>query len=91
MTWWLTTKTSQAIELVANYTTALSRHALLQSCISFKLHKNGAMAGLFRTIIKSRGLWYPNVNGKTFAIFRTDPRNHLVSLGRLQFHPFHLH
>jgi len=33
-----------------------------------------------RTIIKSRGLWFPNVNGKTFAIFRTDPRNHLVSL-----------
>lgn len=33
-----------------------------------------------RTIIKSRGLWFPNVNGKTFAIFRTDSRNHLVSL-----------
>merc|ERR1719391_435581 len=33
-----------------------------------------------RTIIKARGLWHPNVNGKTFGIFRTDPRNHLVSL-----------
>ena len=22
-----------------------------------------------RTIIKARGLWHPNVNGKTFAIF----------------------
>ena len=33
-----------------------------------------------RTIIKSRGLWSPNVNGKTFAVFRTDKRNHLVSL-----------
>jgi len=33
-----------------------------------------------RTIIKARGLWHPNVNGKTFAIFRTDPKNHLVSL-----------
>lgn len=33
-----------------------------------------------RTIIKARGLWQPNVNGKTFAIFRTDKRNHLVSL-----------
>ena len=27
-----------------------------------------------RTIIKARGLWYPNVNGKTFAIFRADSR-----------------
>ncbi len=33
-----------------------------------------------RTIIKARGLWYPNVNGKTFAVFRTDSKNHLVSL-----------
>ena len=33
-----------------------------------------------RTIIKARGLWYPNVNGKTFAVFRTDKKNHLVSL-----------
>ena len=33
-----------------------------------------------RTIIKARGLWHPNVNGKTFAIFRTDSVNHLVSL-----------
>ena len=33
-----------------------------------------------RTIIKARGLWHPNVNGNTFAIFRTDPKNHLVSL-----------
>ena len=36
-----------------------------------------------RTIIKARGLWYPNVNGKTFAVFRTDRRNHLVSLVRI--------
>ena len=41
-----------------------------------------------RTIIKARGLWYPNVNGKTFAVFRTDKRNHLVSLvSNLQFPP----
>ena len=33
-----------------------------------------------RTIIKARGLYYPNLNGKTFAVFRTDQRNHLVSL-----------
>jgi len=33
-----------------------------------------------RTIIKARGLWHPNVQGKTFAIFRTDSRNHLVSV-----------
>ena len=35
---------------------------------------------LYRTIIKTRGLWHPNENGKTFAVFRTDKRNHLVSL-----------
>jgi len=35
-----------------------------------------------RTIIKARGLYYPNLNGKTFAVFRTDQRNHLVSLVR---------
>ena len=33
-----------------------------------------------RTIIKSRGLWYPNVNGKTFALFRVDRKHHLMSL-----------
>ena len=35
-----------------------------------------------RTIIKARGLWHPNVNGKTFAIFRADPVHHLVSVVR---------
>ncbi len=39
-----------------------------------------AESARIRTIIKARGLWYPNVNGKTFAVFRTDRRNHLVSL-----------
>ncbi|XP_023341710.1 spondin-1 [Eurytemora carolleeae] len=39
-----------------------------------------AKSSHIRTIIKSRGLWFPNVNGKTFAILRTDSRNHLVSL-----------
>lgn len=33
-----------------------------------------------RTIVKARGLWHPNVNGVTFAVFRTDSRNHQVSL-----------
>ncbi|KAK7086885.1 Spondin-1 [Halocaridina rubra] len=33
-----------------------------------------------RTIIKARGLWYPLVNGKTFAVFRVDNRHHLMSL-----------
>ncbi|XP_050689773.1 spondin-1-like isoform X2 [Eriocheir sinensis] len=33
-----------------------------------------------RTIIKARGLWHPNVNGKTFAVFRVDNRHHLMSL-----------
>lgn len=33
-----------------------------------------------RTIIKARGLWYPNVNGRTFAVFRVDRYHHLMSL-----------
>ncbi|XP_055693331.1 spondin-1 [Lutzomyia longipalpis] len=33
-----------------------------------------------RTIIKARGISYPNVTGKTFAVFRVDARHHLVSM-----------
>lgn len=33
-----------------------------------------------RTIIKARGLSYPNITGKTFAVFRVDSTHHLVSL-----------
>ncbi|XP_055855447.1 spondin-1 [Episyrphus balteatus] len=33
-----------------------------------------------RTIIKARGIAYPNVTGKTFAVFRVDSKNHLISL-----------
>ncbi|KAG1698320.1 Spondin-1 [Nymphon striatum] len=33
-----------------------------------------------RTIIKARGLWYPTINGKTFAVFRVDRKHHLMSL-----------
>lgn len=33
-----------------------------------------------RTIIKARGIAYPNVTGKTFAVFRVDSRHHLISL-----------
>ncbi|XP_031631654.1 spondin-1-like isoform X2 [Contarinia nasturtii] len=32
-----------------------------------------------RTIIKARGLSYPNITGKTFAVFRVDREHHLVS------------
>lgn len=32
-----------------------------------------------RTIIKARGLAYPNITSKTFAVFRVDPVHHLVS------------
>lgn len=32
-----------------------------------------------RTIIKARGLWSPNLNGKTFAVFRVDKQHHLMS------------
>ncbi|XP_053986633.1 spondin-1 isoform X2 [Hylaeus volcanicus] len=33
-----------------------------------------------RTIIKARGISYPNVTGKTFAVFRVDRKHHLMSL-----------
>uniref|UniRef100_A0A1Y1JWI6 Spondin-1 n=1 Tax=Photinus pyralis TaxID=7054 RepID=A0A1Y1JWI6_PHOPY len=33
-----------------------------------------------RTIIKARGIGYPNVTGKTFAVFRVDNRHHLMSI-----------
>ncbi|KYQ47437.1 Spondin-1 [Trachymyrmex zeteki] len=33
-----------------------------------------------RTIIKARGISYPNVTGKTFAVFRVDRMHHLMSL-----------
>ncbi|XP_073997255.1 spondin-1 isoform X3 [Rhodnius prolixus] len=33
-----------------------------------------------RTIIKARGISYPNVTGKTFAVFRVDSKHHLISL-----------
>ncbi|KAG9511009.1 Spondin-1 [Fragariocoptes setiger] len=33
-----------------------------------------------RTIVKARDLWYPNLNSKTFAVFRTDRYHHLVSI-----------
>ncbi|XP_018495861.1 spondin-1-like [Galendromus occidentalis] len=39
-----------------------------------------AKSGKIRTIIKARGLWYPNVNGKTFAVFRVDRKHHVISV-----------
>lgn len=33
-----------------------------------------------RTIIKARGISYPNVIGKSFAVFRVDSSHHLISL-----------
>ncbi|XP_022237771.1 spondin-1-like isoform X2 [Limulus polyphemus] len=33
-----------------------------------------------RTIIKARGLRYPKMNSKTFAVFRVDRKHHLMSL-----------
>lgn len=39
-----------------------------------------SQSGQIRTIIKARGLWHPNLNGKTFAVFRVDNKHHLMSL-----------
>ncbi|KAJ9594398.1 hypothetical protein L9F63_014188, partial [Diploptera punctata] len=36
-----------------------------------------------RTIIKARGISYPNVTGKTFAVFRVDNKHHLISRIRI--------
>lgn len=33
-----------------------------------------------RTIIKARGIAFPNVTGRTFAVFRVDRKHHLMSL-----------
>ncbi|CAH0561372.1 unnamed protein product [Brassicogethes aeneus] len=33
-----------------------------------------------RTIIKARGISYPNITGKTFAVFRVDNKHHLMSM-----------
>lgn len=38
-----------------------------------------------RTIIKARGIAYPNVTGKTFAVFRVDSEHHLVSFASAIF------
>ncbi|UYV77825.1 SPON1 [Cordylochernes scorpioides] len=40
----------------------------------------GVQSNKIRTIIKARGLWYPKVTGKTFAVFRTDRDHHLMSV-----------
>ncbi|KAM7345702.1 spondin-1 isoform 1-T3 [Cochliomyia hominivorax] len=32
-----------------------------------------------RTIIKARGITFPNITGKTFAVFRVDSQHHLIS------------
>nr|XP_023022282.1 spondin-1-like [Leptinotarsa decemlineata] len=33
-----------------------------------------------RTIIKARGISFPNITGKTFAVFRVDNKHHLMSM-----------
>ncbi|XP_065219316.1 spondin-1-like isoform X2 [Planococcus citri] len=33
-----------------------------------------------RTVIKAKGLRYPNITGKTFAVFRVDKNHHLLSI-----------
>ncbi|XP_066257165.1 spondin-1 isoform X2 [Euwallacea similis] len=33
-----------------------------------------------RTIIKARGVSFPNITGKTFAVFRVDNKHHLMSI-----------
>ncbi|XP_025832905.1 spondin-1 isoform X2 [Agrilus planipennis] len=38
-----------------------------------------------RTIIKARGISYPNITGKTFAVFRVDNIHHLISLVSMIF------
>lgn len=44
-------------------------------CIVSNFHQSNNI----RTIIKARGLVHPNITGKTFAVFRVDSENHLIS------------
>uniref|UniRef100_A0A170YBL3 Spondin-1 n=1 Tax=Triatoma infestans TaxID=30076 RepID=A0A170YBL3_TRIIF len=36
-----------------------------------------------RSIVKAAGLWHPNLNGRTWAVLRVDPRRHLLSLASM--------
>ena len=53
---------------------------VLKFLIRFSLFKLLPQSEHIRTIIKARGISYPNVTGKTFAVFRVDSKHHLVSL-----------
>lgn len=44
-----------------------------------------------RTVIKAKGLSYPNITGKTFAVFRVDQEHHLLSLISVISNIFLLH
>lgn len=48
-------------------------------CSQKRNFENKKQSESIRTIIKARGLSYPNITGKTFAVFRVDSDNHLVS------------
>ncbi|XP_048525881.1 spondin-1 [Dendroctonus ponderosae] len=39
-----------------------------------------AKSDQIRTIIKARGVSFPNITGKTFAVFRVDSKHHLMSI-----------
>lgn len=47
--------------------------------IVFKINFIYLQSDSIRTIIKARGLSFPNITGKTFAVFRVDWIHHLVS------------
>lgn len=42
-----------------------------------------AKSRFLKNIVKAPGLWYPNVNANTTAIFRVDRKRHLVSLSSM--------
>lgn len=48
--------------------------------INSTIDRSSLQSEKIRTIIKARGITYPNVTGRTFAVFRVDRKHHLMSL-----------
>lgn len=57
----------------------LAKHGTIEDLESELKEKGGDI----RTIIKARGIAYPDVYGKTYAVFRVDPTHHLISLASM--------
>lgn len=52
----------------------------LQTMFRFNFRPWNFQSDQIRTIIKARGVSFPNITGKTFAVFRVDSKHHLMSI-----------